>query len=212
MQYPNAKIIVFAKTPIAGNVKTRLIPVLGKHGARQLHCQMMEHTLATMTNNQLAPVELHCSPDIEHDDIRSFGERYHITLRSQQGNDLGERMSHALSKAVEDSRYVILIGTDCPALSAAYIQQAIEILQSGSDVVIGPAEDGGYVLIGVKSSHPEIFTRIDWGTDQVLQQTRDSIQSQGISFKELETLWDVDTPDDLEYFKGQKQWAHLLSA
>ena len=211
MQHPDAKIIVFAKTPVAGQVKTRLIPALGNDGAKQLHCQMMEHTLDTVTENKIAPVELHCSPDITDDYIQSLSKRYNMTLRNQQGNDLGERMSHALNKALDNSSYVILIGTDCPSLSAAYIQQAIEILQSGTDVVIGPAEDGGYVLIGVKSSHPEIFTHIDWGTHQVLQQTRDQIQTQGISFKELDALWDVDTPDDLEYLKSQKQWASLLS-
>ena len=211
MQYSNAKIIVFAKTPIAGKVKTRLIPALGNDGAKQLHCQMMEHTLGTVTENHTAPVELHCSPDITDDYIHSLSKRYNITLRNQHGNDLGERMSHALSKALDNSSYAILIGTDCPSLSAAYIQQAIEILQSDTDVVIGPAEDGGYVLIGVKSSYPDIFTHIDWGTHQVLQQTRDQIQTQGISFRELDTLWDVDTPDDLENLKGLKQWANLAS-
>ena len=211
MQYPSAKIVVFAKTPVAGQVKTRLIPALGNDGAKQLHCQMLEHTLDTVTENKIAPVELHCSPDITDDYIQSLSKRYNMTLRNQHGNDLGERMSHALSKAVDNSSHVLLIGTDCPTLSAAYILQAIEILQSDTDVVIGPAEDGGYVLIGVKSSHPEIFTHIDWGTDKVLQQTQNRIQSHGISHKELDTLWDVDTPEDLEYLKGLKQWANLAS-
>ena len=211
MQYPDTRIIVFAKTPVAGKVKTRLIPALGHQGAKQLHCRMIEHTLDTVTKSHLAPVELHCTADISDDYIYQLSKRYNIPLKCQQGNDLGERMSNALNQSLNDSSHAILIGTDCPPISSAYIRQAIEVLQSGNDVVIGPAEDGGYVLIGIKSNQPEIFTHIDWGTDKVLQQSRNRIHRQGLNYRELDILWDIDTPDDLIYLTNHQHWAHLLA-
>ncbi|MCW8911520.1 MAG: TIGR04282 family arsenosugar biosynthesis glycosyltransferase [Gammaproteobacteria bacterium] len=211
MLYPNTKIIVFAKTPVTGKVKTRLIPELGAQGAKQLHCRMIEHTLDVLTENTLAPIELHCTPDISDDYICQLGKHYNIPLKCQQGDDLGERMSNALDQSLHNSSHAILIGTDCPSISSAYIQKAIEILQNDNDVVIGPAEDGGYVLIGIKSNQPDIFTHIDWGTHQVLQQTRDQIHRQGLNLRELDILWDIDTPDDLIYLTNHQHWAHLLA-
>ncbi|MDH5473283.1 MAG: TIGR04282 family arsenosugar biosynthesis glycosyltransferase [Gammaproteobacteria bacterium] len=211
MHYYDGKIIVFARTPIMGKVKTRLIPALGAEGARNLHCQMIEHTLGMLSSTKMAPLELHCSPDINHEYLISLSSRYQLELKHQYGSNLGNRMSHALDQALNDNRYVILIGTDCPALTSSYIRQALEILQSGTDIVIGPAKDGGYVLIGTSRKQADIFTDIDWGTNRVLQQTRNRIINTGLSYKELETLWDVDIPEDLENIINDKQLTHLLS-
>ena len=104
---------------------------------------MLEHTLEKISNKNIAPVELHCAPDISDSRIQNLASRFNIPLHTQQGQNLGERMSRALENALTDCSSAILIGTDCPALDISYIQQALEILQSGTDVVIGPAEDGG---------------------------------------------------------------------
>lgn len=119
-------------------------------------------------------------------------------------------MSFALHQALSDSDHAIIIGTDCPALNLDYIQQALETLINGSDVIIGPAGDGGYVLIGVNSSHPEIFNHIDWGSDIVLQQTIDRIASLGLIYRQLESLRDIDTAEDIEHLQTTGQYAHLL--
>lgn len=210
MLYPDAKIIVFAKTPIAGKVKTRLIPALGEQGAKQLHCQMLQHTLNTLTTRPLASVELHCAPTINDKQLKQLAKDHQLELHQQQGADLGERMAYALQQTLYTQQSAILIGTDCPAIDIDYIQQAIEELDNGHDIVIGPAEDGGYVLIGVKLFNSELFKDIDWGSGRVLQQTKHKIDQLDLSLKELDTLWDIDNPHDLRRLKQNRQLADRL--
>lgn len=193
----DAVVLVFAKAPIPGAVKTRLIPVLGAAAAARLHERLLENTLAVATDAALAPVELWCSPTSTHPVFEEHRRTLDISLRDQQGADLGERMSFAISQSLRTRQIALLIGTDCPDLSPDYLHSAYGALRSGHDVVVGPAEDGGYVLIGLRRPAPELFSRIEWGRDSVLEQTRKRLAGLHLRWHELPTRWDVDRPADL---------------
>ena len=191
-RYPDACLQIFARAPVPGAVKTRLIPVLGADGAAGLQTKLLQRTLAMATQSELAPVQLWCAPDCDH---AAFRDCPGVSRYVQQGADLGERMHHALIAGLETARRVILIGTDCPGLDGGYLCQAIERL-AAHDVVLGPAEDGGYVLIGWRRP-VDLFTGIDWGSERVLDQTRARLRAAGASWHELPMLWDVDRPADV---------------
>ena len=191
-------ILVFAKAPEPGLVKTRLIPALGPEGAAALAERLLEHTLKAAASVRSAVLELHGTPDIRHPVFRRLAARYKAVLHAQAGADLGERMATALEGALARHRQVVLIGSDCPAMDTACLEEAFSTLAGRRDMVLGPAEDGGYVLIGAAMPLPgRLFKDIDWGTDQVLAQTRARIQVLGISHRELPVLWDLDRPADL---------------
>ncbi len=196
--HPDARILVFAKAPRAGTVKTRLIPALGPEGAAAVHRLLTTHTVATLSRSRLAPLTLCVTPDVDDDFLRALARRAGMALEAQEEGDLGWRMAAALRRAQADGARVLLVGTDCPNLDEAYLDAALEALESGADVVLGPAEDGGYVLVGLSRPVDErLFQHIDWGTDQVLEQTRARIQALGWSWRELPPRWDVDRPEDL---------------
>ena len=119
-------------------------------------------------------------------------------LREQRGEDLGERMRHAAELTLETASFLVLIGGDCPVLNAGYVARALRLLESGCDAVLGPAEDGGYVLLGLRRSDPLLFSGFPWGTSKVLEMTRERLRQAGLAWRELETLWDLDRVEDLE--------------
>jgi rSAM/selenodomain-associated transferase 1 len=198
-RYPNGRILVFAKAPEPGAVKTRLIPSLGAAGAAALAARCILNTVAMARDCQAAPVELHVSPDIRHPFFQALPDA--PPLSPQHGDDLGERMHGALAAALADAEFALLIGTDCPALGCDYLRQACAALAEGRDAVLGPAEDGGYVLIGVRRSVPALFDGVEWGSDRVLEQTRQRLVELGWKCLELPTLWDLDRPEDLARLK-----------
>jgi uncharacterized protein len=178
-------IIVFAKAPVPGAAKTRLIPALGAWGAARLHARLVRQAVRTALASGCGPVELHGSA--RHSFFRSLKTRF----RLQRGRDLGERMHHALSR----NPGAILIGTDCPALTAADLRRATRLLRSGAEVVIAPAEDGGYALIGARRVPVELFRDIAWGTSSVYDETVKRLKP--YRWRALRTVWDVDRPEDL---------------
>ena len=192
-------LIIFARAPIPGQTKTRLIPRLGDKQAVELHQRLVLHTLETATRARLCPVELWCSPSTDHPFFQACSRQFDITLHTQHGTDLGERMAHAIDNAMQHGRYVILIGTDCPSLTVSTLKQAGDTLKQGMDAVIAPARDGGYVLIGVKRSSPDLFDAITWGSDSVMQTTRDRLKELGWQWRELAEHQDIDRPEDLEH-------------
>lgn len=192
-------LIIFAKAPIPGQAKTRLIPGLGSGQAAELHRRLVLHTLETATRAQICPVELWCTPSTDHPFFQACSQQFDITLHTQHGTDLGKRMSHAINSASQHSRYVILIGTDCPSLTINTLQQARDVLKQDTDTVIAPASDGGYVLIGVKRSSPDLFDGITWGSDTVMQITRNRLKQLGWQWHELAEHQDIDCPEDLEH-------------
>ena len=200
-RYPDTAILIFAKAPVAGQVKTRLTPPLKPVQAVALHQKLVARTLRMATKTALAPVILYCSPDQKHPFFIECEQTYATALETQQGDDLGTRMLHGLENALQQMRYVVLIGTDCPAMGQDYIEEAIQRLRSGSDVVIGPANDGGYVLIGTKQAHAELFTDIEWGKDTVFSITMERIMQAGLQLSLLASMQDIDRPEDLRHIK-----------
>jgi uncharacterized protein len=195
---PN-RLIVFTKYPEVGKTKTRLIPALGADGAAKLQRQMTEHTLEQVKLLQVArtlSIEIHYSGG-DRDHLQRWLGRDH-TLRAQVGNDLGERMKHAFEQSsCSGASRTIIIGSDCPSLNHTMIADAFDEL-ANHDLVIGPANDGGYYLIGLKSPRPEIFENIHWGTDIVFDQTMDRAAKLGLSTSTLQPLNDIDRPADLK--------------
>lgn len=199
MSSASAAILVFTRKPVTGQVKTRLIQALGESGARQLHEQLLVHTLQTA--NKLTGVDRFCyvTPDIQGPFFQQCTELSRIKLCLQQGADLGERMSNAIYTALQSYQYALVVGTDCPGLKVEDYLQVLEALDAGKDVVLIPAYDGGYVLIAMAGYYPELFTGIEWGTDQVLQQTLDRITELDLQSVCLTHKHDIDTQDDLQY-------------
>ena len=192
------KLIIFSKAPDPGLVKTRLIPALGQHKATQLYRYMLEQTVLMAHSLEGIDCELHCSPDTQHPFFTQLAEKYPFKRVSQQGANLGDKMAFALQQTLKNSQQCVIIGCDCPAIDSAYIKLAFERLSS-TDVVIGPASDGGYVLIGSNISHSKIFNNINWSTAQVLHQTIKNLDLLRLNYHKLGTLSDIDTMDDLAH-------------
>ena len=189
-------LIVFAKAPEAGQVKTRLMPALGAEGAAALQSRLTRHALATALAAGIGPVELCCAPSLEHPFFRRCAAEFGVRLSQQCAGDLGARMAQALQRRVA-SGPVVLIGGDCPALTADVLRSARDALER-HDAVLAPAEDGGYVLIGLNRFDPSLFEGIAWGASTVADETRARLARLGWSWAELAELWDVDRPEDLE--------------
>jgi rSAM/selenodomain-associated transferase 1 len=189
-------ILIFAKAPVPGEVKTRLIPACGAEQAALLHAALTERAIETAAAAGY-DVVLCGAPDTTHAFFETCAEDFDITLADQLPNaTLGERMKSALDDALAEWPRVLLIGADCPALTPRLLKQAAAAL-SAHDVVLIPAEDGGYVLIGARRTAPDMFASIEWGTAQVLTQQRAALTRAGLSWMEFEPLWDVDLPGDL---------------
>lgn len=193
---PDTAILVFARAPVAGAAKTRLIPLLGADGAALLQQRLLQQALAAAAAATPGRVELWCSPDDRHPALRAAAARHGAGLQVQQGSDLGARMAHAFAQSLRQWRRTIIIGTDCPALGTAQLQAAADALHEGQDAVFVPAEDGGYALVGLSREAPQIFAGIAWGGADVMADTRKRLRESGLRWRELATLWDVDRPGD----------------
>ena len=189
-------VLVFAKAPVPGEVKTRLIPAIGNHAACRLYQALLRYTL-TMVQDSGLPLHVWMTPA----NLRSAFEELVASTSAQvfvqQGADLGERMHHALSVTTASFPGAILIGSDCPFLHAADLIRTSLLLADGCDAVLGPALDGGYVLIGVRVSSTALFSGVNWSTDEVLEQTRQRLRRLGWQWVELEPRQDIDEFSDL---------------
>lgn len=195
MNKQNNQLIVFAKSPQPGQCKTRLIPLIGKQKACDFYKSLVTHCFQTLNELQGIGISIHVFPDTQDDFLQTLNQQSNFQMHKQQGNDLGERMYFAMQRALLNSSKVVLIGTDTPLLSKAYIDSAFNALNK-HDVVYGPAEDGGYVLIGANKIDASLFQNINWSTDKVLQQSLLKSNAADYKVKLLNTLWDIDTPDD----------------
>ncbi|HUX26362.1 MAG TPA: TIGR04282 family arsenosugar biosynthesis glycosyltransferase [Burkholderiales bacterium] len=194
----NCRVMIFAKAPTPGQVKTRLIPALGGSGAAELQRRLIERTLRTAAAARLGAPELWCAPGPDDPFFASCADKHGVRLQPQGAGDLGIRMARALDSALESDSPALLIGCDCPALTPDYLCEAAAALAAGNDAVFGPAEDGGYVLVGVArrlSAH--LFEDIAWGTATVMQETRARLARGNWRWRELALLWDLDRPEDL---------------
>jgi rSAM/selenodomain-associated transferase 1 len=196
------RVAVFAKAPVAGRVKTRLAPLLGEEGAAKLHTQLVHRAIATAVESAVGDVELWCAPDESHPFFEGCAARYGVRLRAQAGADLGARMNHAFETSHAEGQSLVLIGCDCPSLEAATVRAAAKALATNEAVFV-PAEDGGYVLVGLARPMPRIFEAIGWGSPAVMMQTRARLAVAGTRWEELATHWDIDRPED--YARAQRQ-------
>jgi uncharacterized protein len=187
-------IAILAKAPAPGFAKTRLIPVLGAERAALLQAALIERTAQTACAAAVGPVTLWATPDDSHRSFQAVGAKYGISIRRQAAGDLGERMLAAMTAA---NAPVLVVGTDCPALTPAHLRCAADMLLGGSDAVVLPAEDGGYVLIGTRSAQPALFADMRWGSSEVMEATRRRLRKLGLSWQEPATLWDLDVAEDL---------------
>src|SRR5262245_2733908 len=190
-------ILVFAKAPVPGEVKTRLIPALGAAGAAALHARLVARTLATAAAAEVGPVELCCAPDATHPQLVELARAHGATLAAPGPGALGARMHAAFERVRTRAPAAIVIGSDCPPLAPEHLRDAARAFDAGYDATIAPAEDGGYVLIGLTHPAATLFERIEWGGPNVMAETRERLVALGLRWRELATLWDVDRPEDL---------------
>jgi len=192
------RFAVFAKAPHAGSVKTRLIPALGAEGAAALYRRL---ALAQLQRTvQVAPgrVDLWCAPDADDEFFARCAADFGVSLYVQADADLGMRMHAAVVDTLQRADAAMVIGTDCPGLTVDYLARAAQRIEGNEhDVVIGPCEDGGYALIGLRSPQPGLFSDIAWSTPDVTSVTRSRMRALGLRWYELPLLWDVDAASDL---------------
>ena len=193
---PACRIIVFAKAPLAGYAKTRLIPALGPQGAAALAKRLLERALEQALLAGLGPVELCCAPDARHAAFAVQARDGRIVLSDQGEGDLGQRMARAIDNALLQHPKVVLIGTDAPGLDSATLRAAATALDTHAAVFV-PVFDGGYVLVGLRRSMPLLFENMPWSTPEVMQRSRERLASAGIGHAELAPLADIDAPSDL---------------
>ena len=197
----SALFIQFARSPVAGEVKTRMIPALGAGAACQLHSELVRWTSRTLVNAGLGPVQLAVAGNTLHPLFQQCRDIGVAEVVPQSGTDLGERMFAALRNALNRFERVVLVGSDCPGLDAAYLAQALDSLQQ-APVVLGPAEDGGYVLIGARQVSREMFAAIDWGSSLVYAQTLERLQDIDCDWASLPAKFDIDRPEDIVHWQA----------
>lgn len=199
------RLIVFARCPEPGRCKTRLIPALGAGGAVAIHETLVEHTMAwipSAVDKGIAVEVRYTGENLERLRILCGGTVSGIRFEPQHGEDLGCRMANAIDIAIlERTAKVAIIGTDCPELTLAFVQAAFAHLDN-TDLVLGPAADGGYYLIALRNSAAELFQNIPWGGLTVLQDTLRRAQDLNMTFELLPMLADIDRPEDLGSWTG----------
>ncbi len=193
---PECAIAVFARAPVPGEAKTRLVPKLGAEGAAKLHARLVERMLRTASRAGPGPVTLWCAGSPDHPFFRACAETFGVRLVEQAPGDLGERM-HAVF-VERAGRPALLAGTDCPAITTDHLRACARALAEGDDAVFLPAEDGGYGLVGLNRPVPEIFRDMTWSTDTVMAETRARLRALGLVWREPATIWDVDRPEDAD--------------
>lgn len=202
------RIVIFAKAPVAGLAKTRLIPALGPQGAAQLAQRMLQHTLSTACASGLGTVELCAAPSISDSVWLPFAVPGQVVCSVQGEGDLGARMARAALRCIEADESVILIGTDCPAITVATLQAAADALQHYVASMV-PTFDGGYALLGLRRFDARLFDDMAWSTSNVASETLARIKRIGWQVKVLGTLHDIDEPDDLSWIPSD--WINALA-
>lgn len=196
-------LIIFAKAPIPGEVKTRLCPPLDADEAASLHGSLVLDAIERTKGLQGISLYVAGTPDLAHPFFKVLEGRYGAKLLLQRGPDLGARMRQAMQDVFDQgAKDVLLTGTDLPTLPRNNLVEALTLIKS-HDVVLGPTADGGYYLIGLRKMMPALFDGIAWSTGAVFAETKKKIESTGLSLGLLPECRDVDTLDDLKFFIGQ---------
>jgi rSAM/selenodomain-associated transferase 1 len=191
------RIVIFAKAPVPGKVKTRLIPALGESGAARLAHRMLLATVAEAEAACLAIPELCATPHPDDLEWHPFLPRAKLTFSGQGDGDLGDRLARAAARVIREGENILLIGTDCPGLDRRKLREAAAAL-AANDAIVHPTLDGGYALLGLRRFDALLFENIAWSGPQVAVDTISRIEALGWSVSVRETLRDLDEPEDLE--------------
>lgn len=200
------RLIVFAKLPQSGRVKTRLAATVGPDRALRVYRRLLAATLRLAIRSPVERREWRFDaapgvlPASSATLLRRLASRGWI-IAPQQGHDLGERMAQAIESGLNDGDSVVLIGADCPVFDTGDIRAAFEALRT-TDAVFAPAEDGGYVLVGLSRALPALFEAMPWGSDQVMTRSLERLESSGASVLLLRRMWDIDVQADLERYEA----------
>ncbi|MGC8508294.1 MAG: TIGR04282 family arsenosugar biosynthesis glycosyltransferase [Thiomonas sp.] len=210
MTMPTA-VIVFAKPPLAWQAKTRLIPALGADGAAALAARMLDHALAQAAASLLGPLSLYAT--VRHAALRDAARQHGAVRKLQRGPDLGTRMLEALVRETRTRPAALLLGSDIPALNAALLLEAADVLGE-TDCVFVPTIDGGFALVGSTRAAAArlelVFAGQNWSTPRVMAEVRPRLREQGLRWAELEAVSDIDTPADLTQVPAH--WLHELQS
>lgn len=194
-------IQIFFKAPIEGKVKTRLIPKVGLSNSVIIHMRLCEQVIQCVAGyaekSEDVAVQFWVDLDIGHAFVQENAARYGIDVFQQKGNDLGERMQSAMTSGLMLADQVVIVGGDCFSLCDQYLAQAFEMLEN-KDVVFGPADDGGYILIGSHGLEEGFFSEVQWGESTVLASSIDCVHQSGKTHGLLEERWDIDTWEDIQ--------------
>ena len=208
MSRARGRILVFARAPVPGRCKTRLIPALGARGAAALHRRLVRKTLQSAC--AAGDVELWCAPDTGHGFFAACRREFGVRLRRQPPGDLGRRMALALNRALrDDAGPVVLVGSDCPVFTPGDFAAALAALAQ-RDCVLQPSADGGYVLIGARRLERRALAGIAWSSGRELAQTRRRFARLDLRWSESRALPDIDTPAD--YRRARRRGVTLWSA
>lgn len=191
--YPQARLLLMAKAPIAHYCKTRLQPSLSAAQSAHLQTKFIEHAVATLQQTALAPVEIWCAPDCSHPVFQSISQCSNLTLHTQEGQNLGEKMQNSIGTP---HQVTLLMGTDCPSINALHLRTLLDAVHSHYDVAIMPANDGGYVAIALRTKLSALFDNIPWGTSKVFAKTQQAAEQLQCKLFIGPTLSDVDTYQD----------------
>lgn len=196
-------LVLFAKWPIHGHVKTRMANHSSKDFALEAYLELYQASYQTISSYSSAVSDVYFDQALDESFAALFTDEFSVPshYEIQQGDNLGERMANTIQAALDRMGRVVIIGSDCPVIDAEYLDQAFEALLS-SDIVLGPAEDGGYVLIGASRFHPSIFDKVQWGTETVFAKTKENADRLGYTCHALSTRWDVDSVEDFERWKS----------
>ena len=208
------RIILFAKAPVAGRVKTRLIPALGAEGAAELARRMLVHALHIASAADVGSLELCASPTPTHPDWQNIPLPAGCETSDQGDGDLGARMARAAQRGLARSQNVLLIGADCPALTVQHLRTAAAALHDNEhrhDAVLLPAQDGGYLLLGLKTHAASLFEDMPWSTAQVAELTLARMAALRWRVAVLDTLPDIDRPEDLIHLAAAFRPPHTLN-
>ena len=206
MLYPRGRILIFAKSPVPGTCKTRLGQDIGYPRAASVYRQLLSRNIEMAVKSNLAPVHLWCAPDTQHEFFFHCRRQWDLRLRRQSEGDLGQRMQRAFQRTLRRSDYALIIGGDCPVLEPDHLDDALTALHEGDDCVFSPTEDGGYALVGSRTSAPRLFHDITWSSSQVMSQTRRRLSRLGLAWTRLPKVWDVD--ERVDYLRAKRK--HLL--
>jgi rSAM/selenodomain-associated transferase 1 len=200
-------MLVFARAPEPGRVKRRLIPAVGERGAAQLHVRMTQRVVRTAVEADIGPVQVWGTMPLHHPFFEALRHEWGVELCCQPEGDLGARMHEAFDVNLKQHPWAILVGSDCPFWDAADFVEVARQLATSCDAVIGPARDGGYVLLGLRQTTPLLFHDMAWGSSEILDETRRRFRHLGWTCHELPEHSDIDRPEDLRQLG--REWFSL---